>query len=235
MISSSSRMFSRWAGLSMSILSAWILGVGPAAAVELRLVEAADPVRTVIEIKGQIFAGDARRVADFIERVPRTRPLAVYLNSPGGILQEGMDMGRYFHANAIATFIVGPGASCASACAMAFLGGRDRNGDALRVKGSNARLGFHSFRRQLDDRDYTLHDIKGAMAYAQSELLKVTDYMIAVGADIEFMSLRLSTPAESMYWVPNDQALSLGVHVLDEKTGRLNLPFDKAAADVRTR
>ena len=235
MISSGALTIIRLAGVLMSILSGWALGVVPASAVELRIVETVDPARTVVEIKGQIVAGDARRVADFIERATRTRPVTVHLNSPGGSLQEGMDLGRYFHANAIATYIVGPGASCASACAMAFLGGRDRNGDALRVKGADARLGFHSFRRPLDDRDYTLHDMKAAMAYAQGELLKVTDYMIAVGADIEFMSLRLSTPAESMYWVPNEQALSLGVHVLDEKTGRLRLPLDQAAARVRTR
>jgi hypothetical protein len=53
--------------------------------------------------------------------------IAVYLNSPGGTLYEGMRLGRMFKDERIKTVVEG-GEMCASACAIAFLGGRDRQG-----------------------------------------------------------------------------------------------------------
>lgn len=56
---------------------------------------------------------------------------AVYLNSSGGTLEDGFAMGRLFRKNAVATILVSKQV-CASACAVAFLGGyvRDMKHDA---------------------------------------------------------------------------------------------------------
>ena len=53
----------------------------------------------------------------------------VYLNSYGGLLNDGIKLGELFRAYPVSTRIPG-GAICASACAIAFLGGEWRNMDS---------------------------------------------------------------------------------------------------------
>ena len=68
-----------------------------------------------------------------------------YLASPGGNLYEGMKHGLLFRQHRIKTVVEG-GSDCASACALAFLGGTDSEGRPWRSSSSNSRLGFHAFR-----------------------------------------------------------------------------------------
>ena len=61
-----------------------------------------------------------------------------------------MRLGRFFFENKIET-AVETKTACASACALAFLGGRDgATGKPQRTKASNSGLGFHSFTREFD-------------------------------------------------------------------------------------
>ena len=213
---------------SRSVLSAIaglvgaMLAPAGASALDLRHVE--HPGMSVVEVRGTIEAGDTNRLQQFIGRLPQDRAIAVNLLSPGGNVEEALHMGRYFQANNIATYVRGPGARCLSACAMAFLGGRDENGATFRVKGRDAQLGYHAFRRIEDDREYTIRDMQRATAHAQDVLLKIADYFVAVDADIEFMSMMLEAPSEGMNYLANDKALTIGVHVLDERTGRIAKP-----------
>jgi hypothetical protein len=222
----------RVAGL---LLLAAAVSLPASAAVEVRLVDSANSGMSVVEVKGGVDPGDAGRLEQFIKQLPPGRPVAVNLNSPGGNIAEALLMGRFFHANNIATYVRGSGSRCLSACALAFLGGRDAQGVNFRVKGSQASLGYHSFRRVEADREYTVQDMQRATARAQDVLLSITDYLIAVEADIEFMSMMLEAPSEGMNYLENDKALTIGVHVLDERTGRLTRPAASTAAGVRTR
>jgi hypothetical protein len=60
----------------------------------------------------------------------------------GGNLREGMRLGRFFFQNKIET-VVESKTQCASACALAFLGGRDETGKPRRTKASTGGVGFH--------------------------------------------------------------------------------------------
>ena len=64
-----------------------------------------------------------------------------------------------------------------------------------------------------------------AVATTQGVLLSIADYLTAVDADIEFMSLMLEKPNTDMNYLSNEKATSVGVHVLYESTGRLVAPF----------
>lgn len=213
-----------------------VAGQQIARAVELRIVDGIDRSMTVVEISGRFEPGDGQKVITFLGQLPRSRPIGVNLLSPGGSIEAGLEMGRYFHASRIATFVRGDSASCASSCALAFLGGRNQTGEAYRVKGWNARLGLHALSYfDVPDREFTVDDMKRAMAMSQNALLRITDYLVDVGADIEFMRLILSTPASEQTFMSNELAMSLGIHVFDEGTGRMLEPADKAARNLRTR
>lgn len=191
------------------------------AAVEIRERPESSSPEKIVEIVGTIERGDAQRVQSALAAMLGTQQIVVRLSSPGGVLTEALRIGRYFHANGIRTEVVGASSVCLSACALAFLGGRDRSGESWRVKGSAARIGYHAFRRVVPDKEFTVADMEEAVASTQHSLLAVADYLTAVDADIEFLSMMLEKPSNDMNYLANAKALRVGVHVLDEARGQL--------------
>jgi hypothetical protein len=88
----------------------------------------------VFLIEGVIVGGETLTLEGFVGKLPPNKSVAVILNSPGGNLDEGLKLGRFFHRARISTFVLGYGGGCASACAIAFLGGRDRDGRPSRSR-----------------------------------------------------------------------------------------------------
>ena len=72
---------------------------------------------------------------------------AIYLSSPGGSLIEGLKLGYLFKEMRIKTVVEGdrPNNLCASACALAFLGGHDSQARPWRSSTTSSLLGYHQF------------------------------------------------------------------------------------------
>ena len=118
----------------------------------------------------------------YIAKLPEKRTVTVYLNSPGGSIEEGIALGRLFHRAKIRTAVIGKGVVCNSACTTAFLGGRDpETAEPWRAKGSTAMLGFQSFKIDWTDKSYTAPDMSMAIARTQRMTLVMADYMAEVG------------------------------------------------------
>jgi hypothetical protein len=182
-------------------------------------------VLNAIEAKGRVEPGDTATLKAYIAQLPAKRATAIYLNSPGGSLEEGMALGRFFYHAGIRTIVAGPDAVCNSACSTALLGGRDgETGKPWRAKGSTARLGFHSFRFDWPSKDYSAQDMSRAIARTQMTTLAMADYMREVDAPLEFLRARLRAPATGMHYMSNEEALSLGLYIIDDKTGDLVHP-----------
>ena len=110
-------------------------------------------------LDGVIEPGDADRFRVYYEEKADGYRFSVALNSPGGNLAEGIRLGQLFRELGIHTYVVRypkrpvdmwgefdyavveaiPGAQCASACALAFMGGVER------VVPTDGALGFHQF------------------------------------------------------------------------------------------
>lgn len=192
-----------------------LAGAGAARALEIRSVTSADAAITRVELSGAFERGDAQRVQAHLARMPAGTRIVVDLNSTGGSVDEALRIGRHLHANRIATAVIGPDRQCLSACALTFLAGRDASGQPHRIKGRSAEIGFHGFRRIVADKEFTVADMHEAIAGTQQALLAIADYLIAVEADIEFMSMMLEKPASGMSWLSNDKATTLGVRVVE--------------------
>lgn len=88
---------------------------------------------------GGIGQGDAVRLG---AALAAAKPVTeVQFNSPGGLLEEGMNIGRLIRKNALATRVV-TGTICMSACNFAFMGG------VVRTVELGAKFGVHMFRDQ---------------------------------------------------------------------------------------
>jgi hypothetical protein len=214
------------------VLGATALLLGTTAGSALELLKHAADSETVnaVEAKGKIETGDAMALQAYIAKLPEKKITVVYLNSMGGSLEEGMALGRLFHRAKIRTAVIGKGVICSSACTTAFLGGRDpETAEPWRAKGSTAQLGFHSFKIDWVDKDYTAQDMSVAIARTQKMTLAMADYMTEVGASLEFLRARLKAPADSMNYMSNEEALSLGVYIVNDKTGELIVPVSLKA------
>lgn len=97
--------------------------------------------RQIIRIVGHIDDGDVERFADAVEGV---QDGIVSLESEGGLVLAGIEIGRMIRMRGLTT-VVENGVSCFSACALIWLGGRERH------VGRNAEIGFHAAYLQDDE------------------------------------------------------------------------------------
>jgi len=202
-----------------------LIGASASSALEFAKHPADSPTVNAIDVKGNIETGDAIALQAYIAKLPHKKVTVVYLNSLGGSLEEGMALGRLFHRARIRTAIIGKDVVCRSACSTAFLGGRDaETAKPWRVKGSTARLGFYSFEIDWAEKEYTAQDMTNAIARTQQITLAMADYMVEIGASLEFLRARLRAPTDSMSYMSNEEALSLGIYIANDKTGELITP-----------
>lgn len=205
-------------------LAALITIAGAANAAEVIRIENGRPGTVTFLLSGPIQAGDTQRMRAALAKLPAGTAVSVLLESPGGHLGEGLTLGALFHAAKITTVVRGDGAICYSACAIAFLGGRDhRSGQPMRVKMSEGKLGFHQFaRRNLDPlKVYTKADYDYQVAEAQEITRDIVRYLKLIGEDLSKLQLMLRAPSEGMNVISNDEALQRGFHILEEATGKL--------------
>ena len=149
-----------------------------------------------------------RETPDVLQRLLDDGPSdgnQILLDSNGGNLGAGVRMGRIIRENDM-TAIVGmveprqsggrfpldlpTAGTCASACAYAFLGGTTRR----LAKGS--KLGFHQF----------YMGVQGASSSAQQVSGQLVSYLVEMGVDPRIFAKASSQGADSMYWVPENEA-----------------------------
>lgn len=97
-------------------------------------LEAISPDLTLVHVTGDFEFGDQKK---FIDTVLPLRRAVVVLESHGGSLDAGLEIGKAIRLKGFGTF-VGDGALCASACGLAWLAGNPR------IMTTSARVGFHA-------------------------------------------------------------------------------------------
>ena len=99
-----------------------------------------------LELSGPIGPDSSEVVARVLESMPRCNQATgrgyfaspVFLNSSGGLLEHGYQLGKTFRKFSVKTHVL-EGQTCASSCAIAFLGGLYRA-----MPGRGGQLIFHS-------------------------------------------------------------------------------------------
>ncbi len=78
-----------------------LFGAGAASALEFAKHATDGDNVNAIAVRGKVMPGDTAALKAYIARLPAKPVTAVYLDSPGGSLEEGMALGRYFHSAGI--------------------------------------------------------------------------------------------------------------------------------------
>ena len=216
-------------------LSAMLLlaSARPAAAVDIiPIADAGDDLNAFLLV-GEIREGDDAKLLNHLASLAKKRFTTAYLVSGGGDLVTGMELGRIFRQRKIRTVVQPvtinvdgmakplPGI-CASACALAFLGGTDPiTNQPWRTKAGTAKLGFHSFRSTYADKVYTPQDMSDAVENAQRTAFSVIEYMQDIDLSLRFVPVMFKAEAKDMNWVSNlDATDKLGIHVINEALPR---------------
>jgi hypothetical protein len=131
--------------------------------------------------EGVITSGTANRFREYIDGVESTY---VILSSPGGVLSEGVRLGRVIREAGLITMIEG---QCLSACAYAFLGGSLRSFLSQTSSLRNNILGFHQFSSDLQ-----LSEVQ-----SQQIVAEVLAYVLEMGVDARvFISASRTAPSD---------------------------------------
>ena len=179
----------------------------PASALDFKLHDNNSKTLNAIMATGTVKWDDVEQLDYFLSHQPRKGHTAIYFNSPGGSLGGGIRLGEYFRKNRIKTVVEGH-EMCASACALAFLGGTDRNGNRWMSSTTTSRLGFHAFRNGDGTRYDDTDDV-------QQTVGTILQYGKMVDAPMEIFVRNFQTPSDGMYWFSTRELLNLGIKVWD--------------------
>ncbi len=148
--------------------------------------------RVVLVMSGMIGRGAYR---EFRRAIARSKPEAVVLDGPGGILGEALLIAEEVRRRGLAT-VVAPGRRCASACAIVFLAGRTKH------MGSGAEVGLHSasFEDGRADPEAT-----GMMA----------GYLSHLGVPASTLRRMASTAPSDIRWLTRSEQRALRIRGLD--------------------
>jgi len=204
------------AGLMLSIA----LGASGdrALAATVTTVNSGRPDLSVFLLDGEIKGGETLQLEALLSKLPSNQSAAIILNSPGGSLVEGLKLGRLFYRARIATSVLGHGGGCHSACAIAFLGGRDHERKASRIKMTGSNLGFHQFNRSRSAAEMARKYTKTEMLRTYAVTLSIVEYLSDIGEDMQFLHLMLKAPNAQINLISNEDALTYGIHVMDEQS-----------------
>jgi hypothetical protein len=115
----------------MARLAAWIFGSAIAVVTSSHAAEIESSIfkegKAVISLEGEIVAGDGERLNSRIREANEQNIVVsgIRLNSPGGLLLEGVKLAEIILQANIAT-VVANGKLCASACFLAFAAGGEK-------------------------------------------------------------------------------------------------------------
>jgi hypothetical protein len=212
-----------WARAAIAAAVVGALAASPAQAANLTRVEIGSPNTTAFLLSGMLVGGELLKLQAEVAKLPPTGRIAVILDSPGGLVAEGLKLGQFFYEAKIATFVFAGGIGCHSACSLAFLGGRDAaTGKRLRVMMSGAQLGFHQFGVRFDPaKTYKQKDMSAVVEDAHRVMDAIVGYLADIGEDLAFLPLMLRAPHESMTFLGDDAALMRGIHVMQRDTQRI--------------
>lgn len=183
------------------------------------------PNTAVFVVRGDFDGNEILRFKSAIADVPPATRIIAVLNSPGGRLDQGFALGKFFYEARIVTVVMASDGQCASACQRAFFGGRDpHTNKPLRILFEGGKLGFHNFKSNFRDAELSKDDLLKVSYNAQEVALAALQYYIAVGAPIQAYQLALGTISKDMHYVTESEALEIGISVVNMQVGKLVSP-----------
>jgi hypothetical protein len=162
-------------------------------AAEFSKIASRDGGPDIILVAGRLVADDDKQ---FLKVAINSGNAIVVFESPGGNLLAGIGIGKAIRLKGLSTFVP-HGVYCASACALAWLGGRSR------YMSETANVGFHAV--------YVKTEGQAAVSSAGNAL--VGAYLNQLGLPTSAIIYITEAPPEGMQWLSFVDAQRYGIDV----------------------
>lgn len=146
---------------------------------------------TFVLVRGELVGGDADRFNATVQKYTKG---SIVFDSAGGNLVAGVGIGETIRLKGFSTGVA-PGAMCASSCALAWLGGRER------FLPASARLGFHAAYR-IEGTNAQETGIGNALIGA---------YLTRIGLPLEAVLYITQASPNDMTWLTEEAARKVGI------------------------
>ena len=180
-----------------------------------------------VSITGRIEVGDTEKIAAFLKR-QKYAPNTLYLNSPGGAMDEAIRLGELIKVLYVSTEVQANG-SCASACFFLFLAGSDRFASPSELLTPGELEKIAALQRQVTSRPPTgvagfigLHrpffpnapDMHGQ----QIPMMKrVTAHLEKQLVSRRLIDIMMSRPSNDVYWLKEEDLKEIGRYPPDQE------------------
>jgi hypothetical protein len=164
-----------------------------ARAAEFSKAASANGGADIIFVVGDLTLGDEKK---FVNAALSSGNAIVVFQSPGGNLIAGIEIGKAIHLKGFSTFVPET-VQCASACALAWLGGR------VRYMSNTARVGFHA----------VYVDKGGQAAVSSAGNALVGAYLNQLGLPTSAIIYITNASPQGMQWLNFTDAQNYGIDV----------------------
>ncbi len=147
----------------------------------------------IITVTGELVLGDERRFSNI---AVQAKGAVVLFDSPGGSVPAAIQIGKAIRLEGFVT-IVSEGNTCASACALAWLGG------VVRYMGNSAKVGFHA----------AYINASGEKQVSSVANALIGGYLNGLGYSENAIAYFTSAPPEGVRWLTFGEAARLGIEV----------------------
>src|SRR6266568_300448 len=201
--------------MRFAILACAVLSAGPARAAAISVQSAGSEKPAVVVVQGTLDVADGER---FFTKIAPLATAMVRFQSNGGSVVTGIQIGEMIRLRQFHT-LVPAGARCASACALAWLGG------TRRFMGPGARIGLPA---ASDPKSGQVTGVGNALLGA---------YLNRVGLSYSAVIYVAQARPDSVTWLSFADAKRLGIEVtlLKSAAGKRDLPVQTRVGAARFR
>ncbi|MFZ3581886.1 hypothetical protein ACOI1H_06900 [Loktanella sp. DJP18] len=169
----------------LAVAALALAGHSPASAADIQITLGDAGAPSIIDINGPIERGDAERFYDLSQRAEKA---FVFLQSPGGLVEEGLSIASEIGLRGFTT-IVAPDTECYSVCAIIWVSGGNR------IMDSTSTIGVHAAYRNEAMEDGTSLSSESGVANAD-----IGSFLTYVGLSRE--AIRYFTTAGPNHFLP---------------------------------
>lgn len=173
----------RFTALCVTLL---LLFLTPSHAAEITVSTSEIDGSPIISISGEIIEGDQDKFRNFVRKAPEA---LVFLDSPGGLIEPAIEIGKIIYYNEMTTVV--EDTDCASACGLIWLAGQRR------VISTNGRVGFHAVYFSQSKLQQTVSSSGNALVGAYLRELKFNAKIIEYATEASPKSMKWLTESDA--------------------------------------
>ncbi len=186
----------------------WLTGTDFVSSAQISVSSGDGP--PLVTVKGELDLADT---VNFLRKTEGLTAAVVLLESPGGNAVAGVGIGKAIREKGFLT-VVPSAINCASACALAWLGGKPR------FMSQNAQIGFHAAYVMKGDRPRNSPVANAVIA----------DYLEELALPQQAIAHIIGAPPEKLYWLSISAARRLGIEAGIYSPEGITSTLDKAPA-----